>query len=137
MLAPRRSSSRRPTRNAFTLLEVLLVLAILVVLASLAVGVFGGIQKKSRLDAAKHDVAEISSACTRYKFTVGQWPQQLEDLKHDPGVAGWAGPYLEKDQFVDPWGQEYQIQGADEYDDKYIITSSGPPGGEPISSASK
>jgi len=120
---------RRSNRVAFTLLEVLLVMAILVVLAALAVGVFGGAQDKANINAAKAEVKVIAGEAKRYKADTGVWPQSLMDLKHnESNVPGWGGPYLEKDNFNDPWGQEYIIVGPDQYDSALIIKSLGKPG---------
>jgi general secretion pathway protein G len=120
---------RRSNRVAFTLLEVLLVMAILVVLASLAVGVFGGAQDTTNKKAASTDVKTIAAEAKRYKFDTGSWPNTLNDLKHnESNVANWAGPYMEKDNFNDPWGNEYIIVGPDQYDSALIIKSLGKPG---------
>jgi general secretion pathway protein G len=118
----------RVRRGGFTLLEVLLVLAILVVLATLAVGVFGGAQQRANIDAAKHDVTEIANAMERFKFFNKQWPENFEALQDPPNgmdAVTWGGPYL-KHTFVDPWGNPYIIGSVDQYDAKIEILSSGP-----------
>jgi general secretion pathway protein G len=120
---------RRSNRVAFTLLEVLLVLAILVVLASLAVGVFGGAQTKANIDATKADIKTISAAADIYKLHTNQWPQQLDDLKvNNANVNGWAGPYIKKENFNDPWGQPYTIIANSDADPVFIVSSPGKPG---------
>jgi general secretion pathway protein G len=128
---------RRSQRVAFTLLEVLLVLAILVVLASLAVGVFGGAQNRANIDATKADIKTISAAADIYKLHTNQWPQALDDLKTNAsGVAGWAGPYIKKENFNDPWGQPYTILANGPDDPVFIVSSPGKPGdGQEISNA--
>ncbi len=119
---------RRTNRVAFTLLEVLLVLAILVVLASLAVGVFGGAQNRANIDATKADIKTFSAAADIYKLHTNQWPPSLEDLKTNvAGAPGWAGPYIKKESFKDPWGQDYTIISGEE-DPVFIVSSPGKPG---------
>jgi general secretion pathway protein G len=119
---------RRSNRVAFTLLEVLLVLAILVVLASLAVTVFSGSQKQAKIDQAKTEVKTISDAANYYKLHVGGWPQTLDDLRDNvSGVEGWKGPYIKLSSFNDPWGQPYVLVGPDQYDSTLIISSQGDP----------
>ncbi len=63
---------RRANRVAFTLLEVLLVMAILVVLAALAVGVFGGAQDKANINAAKAEVKVIAGEAKRLQSRHGR-----------------------------------------------------------------
>jgi len=131
MLAQRSLHARRRRGRAagFTLLEVLLVLAILVVLASLAVGVFSGAQTRANIDAAKHDATEIGNAAQRYYFFNKQYPAQLEDLKTAPSgmdVSQWGGPHLDH-TFLDPWGANYIIVGpVDATNSKLEIISCGP-----------
>ncbi len=120
---------RRTNRVAFTLLEVLLVLAILVVLASLAVGVFSGSQNKANKDAAQHEVTQFSNDANLYKLHTGFWPPTLEDLKDNVSTMdNWNGPYTKKNNFLDPWDQPYEIVGPDQYDSTLIIRSLGKPG---------
>lgn len=119
---------RRSNRVAFTLLEVLLVLAILVVLASLAVTVFSGSQKQANIDRAKTEVKTISDAANFYKLHVGQWPPTLDDLKDNvSNMPNWKGPYIKLASFVDPWNNPYELVGSDQYDSTLIIRSQGDP----------
>ncbi len=118
---------RRSQRVAFTLLEVLLVLAILVVLASLAVTVFSGSQKQAKIDQAKNDVNAISQSAEFFKLHMGAYPQNLEELKVNPGSPNWRGPYIKLQTFTDPWGSPYEIVGVGENDSALIIRSQGDP----------
>src|SRR5688572_6198963 len=98
-------------RRGFTLMEVLLVLAILVVLGATAVGVFSGIQRSSKIQTAQVQVDLIDNASDLYNATVGAYPNSLDDLYSMPqGVSPgkWAGPYLEEVP-MDPWGNPYDF----------------------------
>jgi general secretion pathway protein G len=119
-------------RRGFTLMEVLLVLAILVILGATAVGVFSGIQRSSNINTAQIQVDAIDSASERYNVTVGTYPNSIEDLYTMPqGVnpGKWAGPYLE-DVPLDPWQNNYDFvnPGQQNTVGKPDIWSYGPDG---------
>jgi general secretion pathway protein G len=123
--------NRRRARRGFTLMEVLLVLAILVILGSIAVNVFTGVQRNAYINAAKSQVELIDNANRLYQFGVGQYPSELADLRSMPaGVpdpSKWAGPYLERDIPVDPWGQPYMYNASGGHNqDKPDVWSMGP-----------
>lgn len=106
-----RSSHCNRRARGFTLMEVLLVLAILVILGSLAVNVFSGVQRSANINAAKAQIGLFASGIEKYQFAVGQFPQSLDGLRTlpadvDPGK--WTGPYMNKDgPYIDPWDREY------------------------------
>src|SRR3954468_9251031 len=94
-------------RNAgFTLMEVLLVLVILVVLASMAVNVFWGAQEKADRNAAMTQVGFYARAADRYRLDMKKYPGNLQELITKPGDAAaasrWGGPYMDK-VAKDPW----------------------------------
>ncbi len=124
--------AHRRSRAAFTLMEVLLVLVILVVLGSLAVGMFTGAQRKANINAAQVQVDSIAHECERYNLDMNMYPPSLDALMTNPGgakAADWAGPYLSKDVPLDPWGNQYMYQnpGA-RHPDKVDVWSYGPDG---------
>jgi general secretion pathway protein G len=123
--------TRRSTRAAFTLMEVLLVLVILVVLGSLAVGMFTGTQKKALERAAQIQIDNWDRDCQRYHIDMFAYPTSLEDLRvNASGSANWSGPYTDKDILPDPWGNQYQFDpaGPRHNGEKPDIVSSGPDG---------
>jgi len=102
-------SARR--RRAFTLVEVLLVLVILVTLASLVLPnllrILGGAQARN----ARIAISQLETAVKTYILDVGVLPNTLDDLCICPGdvdPAKWNGPYLEKGIPLDPWNKPYQ-----------------------------
>jgi general secretion pathway protein G len=125
--------SRRPRRRrGFTLMEVLLVLAILVILGSLVTVSFVRMQATAYKNSAKSQVGMLEQAVKMYVLNVGSVPTQQEGLQallvcpselKDP--TKWTGPYLDKQQLPnDPWNQPYQYEplGAD----TFRIWSNGP-----------
>ena len=129
----RRDPARRGRRRAFTLVEVLLVLVILVVIASLAVTAYGPIQRRAYINAAKTQIGAFETPLETYRLDVGDYPsteQGLEALRIAPGdvpEGKWSGPYLGKDVPLDPWDQPYQYEYPGTHEEtKPDIWSYGP-----------
>ena len=66
---------RKPPASAFTLIEMLTVLAIIVILTGLVVAVSGYVQKKASLARAGGEIALLISACESYKSDNGSHPR--------------------------------------------------------------
>lgn len=124
---------RRPRRSAFTLLEVLLVLAILVILASTVTFYFARTQTTAQVRAARVQINAVSQLLDQYRIDVGSYPssqqglQALVEAPSDLAQQGkWAGPYSQKEIPPDPWGNPYQykLENADEF----AVYSFGPDG---------
>jgi general secretion pathway protein G len=97
----RRLAARR--RAAFTLLEVLVVVAILLVLASVAsIAVFRYLEE-AKVDRAKLDMQALVTAYEGYQIKNGGVP---------PESVVELVPYLKQGQsaLVDPWGNQYSYQ---------------------------
>ncbi len=125
-----RSSDRHVQRSGFTLLELLLVMAILVVLASLSTFAILNLQSSSLQKAAQVQVETFKDACTMYKLSVGSFPRTLNDLHALPSgmtQAQWGGPYLDSRIPNDPWGRPYNY-APDNVSQSVQITSNGPDG---------
>jgi len=111
-------SRRRTRRSGFTLTEMLIVLAILVMLMSLVVPRFLGARKKADRQATQTQVELFRGALERYALDTKDFPtteQGLQALLVAPGdgkegaVVGWDGPYVNKDTIgLDPWNNDYQ-----------------------------
>jgi general secretion pathway protein G len=127
---------RRRRRRGFTLMEILLVLAILVVLGSLVTIGYVTVQKNANMDAARTQIKMLDDAVDQYRLGVGKYPseeQGLESLRVQPPDAPpnkWRGPYLESDIPLDPWGNAYIYEETqDQYNEpSFQISSLGPDG---------
>jgi general secretion pathway protein G len=107
---------RRP-RSGFTLVEMLVVLAILVLLVSMVVPRIIGSQKRADINAAKAQIGLFKSVLEKYALDCKKFPtteQGLSALVSKPAdlaeTATWDGPYVSGDIPKDPWGHEYQYE---------------------------
>lgn len=103
--------ARPAVRKGFTLLELLVVMAIIGLLAS-----YVGPKYFSQLGQSEHKVAQaqvdaFSKALDSFRLDVGRYPSAAEGLaslvKRPAGLARWNGPYLAKAVPLDPWGRPY------------------------------
>ncbi len=123
-------------RAGFTLIEILLVVVIITILASLVVPRFAGQSQKARIGAAKAQISNFGVALDLYELHNGRYPtteQGLEALRteptSDPAPEDWQGPYLKKDIPLDPWGHPYVYICPGEHNpDTYDLYSRGPDG---------
>jgi general secretion pathway protein G len=134
-----RASSKRLRRGGFTLVEMLVVLAIL----GLVVGLVGprvlNYLSDSKVKAAQIQMENLASALDLYYLDNGRYPSTEEGLGalvQRPASAGaWNGPYLKTSGVPkDPWGHEYLYRTPGQ-SAPYDIGSLGPEGREGGSSA--
>lgn len=105
-----RHSARAASRRAFTLLEVLIVVAIIVILAG--VGVFALMPRydEARERIARTQVLALTQAAEMYKLNNEDYPASLEQLAM-PQPSGGV-PLVTADKLLDPWGQPYGYNPA-------------------------
>lgn len=103
-------------KSGFTLIEVLMVVAILGILAAVVVGNFSGRADATRVNATRASIHAIGLQIGIYQMDTGRYPASLENLLTSSGEPNWNGPYLQggKDQIVDSWGTpfSYKQEGA-------------------------
>jgi len=114
----------------FTLIELMLVVIIIGILASVVMPRLVGRSEEARLAAAKADVnANIALGLDMFEMDVGRYPTNEEGitaLRTNPGsLPTWKGPYLKKSP-KDPWGNEYHYRFPGTHDNDYDLFSAGP-----------
>jgi general secretion pathway protein G len=103
-------------RRGFTLIEVLLVLAILGVIAAMVVPQLLGRQKKANIDATRLSITGVEQALDLYAVDhSGEYPTTAEGLEslisHPNNDEKWNGPYLKETKVpVDAWGRPLQYE---------------------------
>jgi general secretion pathway protein G len=98
-------------RQGFTLIELVLVVAIIAILAGAMVPVIQASRTEAREAKALAEVDAMKSAGTLYRADTGNWCTDLNRLVSDgtPAIPGWQGPYI--DQIgTDPWNQAYALK---------------------------
>ena len=122
--------------KGFTLLELLVVLAILTLLASLVgpkvLGQLGGAKSKT----AALQIADLEKSLELFKLDVGRFPttkEGLEALVTKPAdVTGWNGAYIKGGVPNDPWGKPYVYTNPTAAGNMEILSlgADGTPGGD-------
>jgi general secretion pathway protein G len=135
------SGSNMNTRRGFTLIEVLVVIAVIAMLAALvAPNVFQHVGT-AKDATARSQIELLGAALDAYRLDNGRYPstdQGLEALQAEPSLqplpSNWRGPYLRKAVPVDPWGAPYVYVSPGEVNprgyDLFSLGADGEPGGE-------
>lgn len=118
-----RSQTRR-ARGGFTLLELLLVLAILVVIGGIALPNFLGAGQEAKVNATKVQLDALKQSINLYQVRMNKLPDALETLRDGPsdaaGKAKWVAPIITEippDAWENPLtfsvnGNTYEIRSA-------------------------
>lgn len=124
------------SQNGFTLIELIVVAAIIALLAGLVVPQFIKQEEKATAKATKAQIELLGTALDTFRLDVGRYPtspEGLQALTQKPGgVERWDGPYLKKEVPPDPWNKPYVYKSPGEHGPYDIISygSDGVPGGE-------
>ena len=117
------SKSVLAMRAGFTLMEILVAVAIIGILGTVAVQSIVSNLETAKKTAAKESVDNISNAITSYYLANKKYPNDLRDLIKDNGddepiLKGGEGA------LEDPWGTEYKLEkkGAR----RFVVISAGP-----------
>lgn len=120
----KRSTFNRRARRGFTLVELLIVLAILVGLAAMVVPRLLNRQKSADVDTAKTQIGMLRGCLKLYYLDMKKYPATEEGLAALVGAtagaddataetmtSNWNGPYTESGELpTDPWQNEYQYE---------------------------
>jgi general secretion pathway protein G len=127
----------RHDRRGMTLLEILVVMVILGLLATLGSIQLMGYLGRAKTDTARLQVQELVTALDLFRIDVGRLPttgEGLQALIDGPaGLPNWRGPYLRnKNILTDPWRRPYQYRSPGERGEYDLVSfgADGIAGGE-------
>jgi general secretion pathway protein G len=130
-IGPIKSNVKRSTLSrAFTLVEIMLVVAILGILAALVIPRIAGKSEEARITRTQADIkGGIKTALDEFEVDNGFYPSSLQDLLTQPRNAkNWHGPYLDQAP-LDPWSNVYQYTYPGKHNaTSYDLWSMGPDG---------
>ncbi|MBX3439850.1 MAG: type II secretion system major pseudopilin GspG [Planctomycetaceae bacterium] len=119
---PTQLRNRPSLRRGFTLVELLIVMAILVLLVSLVGPRLLGSKQKADVNAVKAQIGMFQAALERYAIDMNRFPtteEGLVALVEDPSemesdsetASSWDGPYLKQTALPkDPWNNNYAYE---------------------------
>lgn len=120
-----------------TLLELLVVLAILALVIGIAAPRVIGYLSKAKSDTALLQMRQLVSALNLYRLDIGSFPSQQDGLQalviQPAGADQWRGPYIDRDDGIkDPWGRMFVYKLPGEHGELDILTygADGQPGGD-------
>ena len=121
--------------QAFTLIELLLVLVILATLAAIVVPKFTRRSEQARITAARTEISYLEGALDAFEVDTGRYPtteEGLSALVEEPNdVTNWHGAYIKRGVPSDPWGKPYLYQQPGDHNTTdYDLYSYGPNGQE-------
>jgi general secretion pathway protein G len=124
--------------SGFTLVELLVVLAILGMIVALVTPQVLKYLGDAKTKTAKIEIQNLSNALDLYRLDMQRYPSQQEGLLaliEPPSGAGaeqWRGPYLKQRKLpIDPWGRPYLYRSPGEHGDfdLYTFGADNAPGG--------
>ncbi|PIV32748.1 MAG: type II secretion system protein GspG [Lysobacterales bacterium CG02_land_8_20_14_3_00_62_12] len=119
--------------GGFSLIEMLAVIALIGLIASVVAPNVLGKLAGGKFKATRAKVAATSSKVELYVLDVGSLPERMEDLVSKPGNAeNWNGPYAKESDLKDAWEMPFvlTVPGAHGEFDLVSLGADKQPGGE-------
>lgn len=132
----RRCRVTKPTpAEGFTLLELMVVLVILALLASIVAPRVTHYLSHAKIETAKLQVNALGQAVDEFHLDTGRFPTDSEGLKAlivaPANTPSWDGPYVKKQEsLIDPWGHPYLYRYPGQHGrfDVYTLNPNAKPG---------
>lgn len=120
-------------RSGMTLLEVLVVMVIIGLIATLGSLQLMGYLGRAKVDTAKLQIQELGTALDLFRMDVGRVPTSEEGLAalmtRPESADRWGGPYLRKKAtLADPWNRPYRYVSPGASGGEYDLVSLGADG---------
>ncbi|GJE18846.1 type II secretion system major pseudopilin GspG [Methylobacterium marchantiae] len=132
----RAAAPAAPGEEGFSLVELLVVLAIIGMIATMVTPQVLGYLGRAKGDSAKVQAKNIARSVELYYLDAGSYPnprQGLAALVAPPGGVNWQGPYVRDAKgLTDPWGRPYLYRSPGPSGtpfEVYTLGRDGQPGG--------
>ena len=121
----RRTRAQIENRRGFTLIELMIVVAIIGILASIAIPLYANVESRARISKAQADMRALASAVTIYSTHMGNNPPDLATLNAQAtnSFGQTAGPFMSATPAPPNSWQPYTYVPA--ADGTFSISSSG------------
>lgn len=131
------SEKQRNSQSGFTLIEIMVVVAIIAILGATVVPLIMDRPNEARVVRAKNDISSYASALELYRLDNFNYPsteQGLEALvtkpSGDPEPVNWNRSGYVKKLSKDPWGRDYIYESEDGNFEIISLGSDGVEGGD-------
>ncbi len=127
---------RKHIRDGFTMVELMAMLIIIGLLATVAVKKVADQISKARITTTKANLKVLHDAVNQFRMDTDQYPSEdmglLDLVEQPPDIPNWPlGGYLETtDLPKDGWGNDFYFQLYPESGKPFVIISFGPDGEE-------
>lgn len=117
--------NNRKSREAFTLIEVMLVIVIIGIIVGIAAPKISGKLGKAQNVAARASLRSVEAAIQSYEMDNLRLPDSLDDLTKQ---KNGNGPYLKPSELMDPWSQKYKYSKGGSHGMGFDLSTTSPDG---------